>query len=879
MSTFSSAASVFALSLIASQLEAQAGCRADPALEWVGTGTPAATGVPAIVTQGAPVAGSPFALGVSGGRAGAHGVLVAGPALDRVYLPQFGATLYPEGPYRRIAFTLDAAGASPFFGTAVVPEVLCGSGFVAQAVVADGQALGGLAFTPALSVAFGPSSEVLFHGALYGVHGAPAAYGTADLNQDGAQDLVVGSTQCLSILLGTGNGSFEPAQCLTANSGFEDLAIADWNRDGAPDLAVARAFLLPAPTGNLRLLFGNGDGTFGAEQIIPIEGGAGSLASADLNQDGVGDLAVAGPTGKVTVLLGVGDGTFAPGSEFTFSNSSAPVLVVSMELSDLDENGTADLILSQYDPSVEVSATLSTWLGAGDGTFEAGWELRSAGIPEALAVSDLNRDGAPDLIVGHSDVAVFAGLGDGTFAPALDIEMGDSFLQDLAVADWDLDGVPDLAVARAFPGNFAPGDVLLLRGRGDGTFEEGLSFRTASGSALMAVSDWNADGVPDLAVHARRAFFSEDIVVLLGSQDGTLGAPPAYEGGEEPVAVALSDLNADGVPDLVVGNNGSSSTPGDVTVRIGLGDGTFGAPESFGQGLAPASMAAADLDGDGALDLALVNREVEYSFSIGMPQPGGDVAVLAGAGDGRLGAPLTLAAGEGPIGIAAGDLNADGAIDLVVANSESEDVSLLRGTGDGTFAPAVSFGVGQQPAAVALGDLDLDGFLEVITANRVSRDVSVLDGAGDGAFSSTSSFDVGARPDALAVADMNLDGRPDVVVSSSVPDVVVVLLGAGDGTLGAPESQTVGVDPRAVAIADLDLDGVPDVAVTSSTAYDVWVLSGVGDGTFGAIRRYGSGEDPSALAIADLNRDGAPDLAVSNAFTNDVVVLLNQWLE
>src|SRR2546426_815427 len=222
------------------------------------------------------------------------------------------------------------------------------------------------------------------------------------------------------------------------------------------------------------------------------------------------------------------------------------------------------------------------------------------------------------------------------------------------------------------------------------------------------------------------------------------------------MAVAIADVNADGRPDLVAGGSG-------VWVLLGNGDGTFGSRSYFATGDAPWDVEIADLNGDGRLDMAVANL---YSST---------VSVLLGNGDGTFG-PKTDYTGSSSVAI--GDVSADGWPDLVTTNYSSggfglgNTVSVMLGNGDGTFGPSTNFGTGTGPQKVAIADLNADGRLDLVVANyeqNSGNTVSVLLGNGDGTFGPKTDFPTGTGPYFVAIGDLNADGRPDLAVANYSP--------------------------------------------------------------------------------------------------------------
>ena len=406
-----------------------------------------------------------------------------------------------------------------------------------------------------------------------------------------------------------------------------------------------------------------------------------------------------------------------------------------------------------------------------------------------------------------------------------------------------------------------------------------LSFDTGIGPQSVAIGDLNGDGRPDLVTANNGVSGDSDeyvgatASVLLGNGDGTF-APRTDFGpvgtSASPSSVAIADLNGDGRLDLAVALWGW----GWGLVLLGNGDGTFATSSDLGfdTGLRPQSVAIGDLNADGRPDVATANS---YSST---------ASVALGNGDGTFGLKTDFATGSGPFSVAIGDLNADGRPDLATANLLSNTVSVLLGNGDGTFGAKTDFGTRNSPRSVAIGDLNGDGRPDLAVATDA---VSVLLGNGDGTFGPRIDFGAEISPYlSVAIADLNADGRPDLAAANSYAansysGAVSVFLGNGDGTF-APKTDFASEYPVSMAIADLNADGRPDLATANTPAspHDVpkgntvSVLLGNGDGTFGVKTEFDTGSHPVSVAIADLNADGRPDLATANSYSNTASVLL-----
>ena len=312
----------------------------------------------------------------------------------------------------------------------------------------------------------------------------------------------------------------------------------------------------------------------------------------------------------------------------------------------------------------------------------------------------------------------------------------------------------------------------------------------------------------------------------------------------------------------------------------------FGEARTYSAGFGgPSQAVAADFNGDGIPDLAVLNPCDSSYCAGGYPA----VAVLLGKGDGGFQSPVIYATGSfEPMSLAAGDFNGDGVLDLVVAsqcassaNCGAGVVGVLLGRGDGSFQAPVPYATGTGGSYfVATGDFNGDGNLDLAVANRTGGNsvIAILAGNGDGTFQAPAGYSTGApSAGSIAVGDFNSDGALDLAVANAgTQDSVSVLLGNGKGGFQtALIYSSGGAFAHAIVVGDFNGDGAPDLAVvngcatyanlTCSESGSVGVLLGNGDGTFQPPVAYGSGgHDPHSLSAADFNGDGHIDLAAGS---------------
>ena len=325
----------------------------------------------------------------------------------------------------------------------------------------------------------------------------------------------------------------------------------------------------------------------------------------------------------------------------------------------------------------------------------------------AFAVGDFNGDGKLDFAAigrtGYYAVLVFLGNGDGTFQPAVSYSLHFAWLTSVTAGDFDGDGCPDLAVTGY--SDAATSSVAIMKGNGDGTFQAPVNFAVANQPTSVAVSDFNGDGIADLAVATEDGYAS----VLLGNSDGSFKPAVGYAVDSGAIWVGVADFNGDGYADLAV-----VTVYGKADILLGKGDGTFQAAASLSpSSYQTESASITDFNGDGKPDLAV-------------PAYYGGVNILLGNGDGTISAPVTYGAGAYPYALAAEDFNGDGKEDVAFVSPLGGNAGVMLGNGDGTFQPVASYSAGVNPAVVGLGDFNGDGRPDLIVGSTTYAGFNVL---------------------------------------------------------------------------------------------------------------------------------------------------------
>lgn len=332
-------------------------------------------------------------------------------------------------------------------------------------------------------------------------------------------------------------------------------------------------------------------------------------------------------------------------------------------------------------------------------------------------------------------------------------------------------------------------------------------------------------------------------------------------------AISLGNLRSASLTAAVTGDRAPSASLLNRAVNLRGGGGIFSRTDYMLEGK-PSGLAIGDFDNDGNLDIAVASPETN------------DVTIFLGDGKGSFKEAERIPLGLRPASIAVGDFNGDGIPDMAITNYHSGEISMLIGNGDGTFRRGRSVYTRPYSYAIAAASLRSNGFVDLVVANAGTipspgNTISVFFGNGKGEFTDAGSITVGRAPISLKVYDINKDGRADIIVANNRSDDISIVLGDGDGTFQDAINIYTGSLPNAVAIGDFDGSGLPSIAVANAGSDSVGIVGRVGSKNDFVLSRtiQVGGRAPGSLVVGNFTNNGLLDILTANTYSDNLSFL------
>ena len=439
-----------------------------------------------------------------------------------------------------------------------------------------------------------------------------------DIDSDGQLDLITGNTtqNDVAVLVGRGNGNFAAVQDYAVPNGPAYVAPIDFNRDGKPDLAVTQSTggTVSVLINNTLATPTNGGLNFVAPQVPASGRGnmADSVAVADFNHDGYPDLAVSYlQDNAVRVLTGNGGGRFNMATAYPVGNQPYAIAA-----GDLNNDGYADLVTANTSLSSK-PGTISVLMNKADGsgTFASAQTYTVGWLPYGVAIGDLNGDGIPDLAVtnyGDNTVSILYGQSGGGFTGSQTLPTCTN-PYGVAIGDTRHSGQNDIAVTCYRTGQlevFLNNSMMPYQAPpAQASFQSPQIFSTDSFPTAVIMGDFNRDGILDIVTGNSIA---NDVSFFAGNGSGGFAAAVNSFALNFPDSIAAGDVNGDGIPDLVT----VAANFNQVAILLGKGNGTFAQRVEFSAGEQPWAVAVGDFNLDGKVDIVTANTVHRVNLTI-----------------------------------------------------------------------------------------------------------------------------------------------------------------------------------------------------------------------------------------------------------------------
>ncbi len=718
-----------------------------------------------------------------------------------------------------------------------------------------------------------------------------------DMDGDGKLDIVVGNfnSNNVSILLNTAtsgsitSGSFAAAVSYTVGTSPVNIVTGDFDGDGKADVAVVNNGSTTMSI--LRNLSSIGSISLAAKVDFTTGSAPTGIAAGDVDGDGKLDIAITNSSSATVSVFrntssigSINSSSFAAKVDFTTGTSPTGV-----SIGDIDGDGKPDMMVGNSSSNtLSLFRNISTSGTVTTGSFEAKVDYATGTGANYTALGDLDGDGKVDVAVSNitsntvslfrNTTSVAGSFTSGSLATKVDLTTGNTPIM-VWIGDLDGDGRPEVATT-----NYGGLSASILRGSSPPPTITSVNSNAAIPGSTITLTGY---GFNTASAANNKVYFGATKATVTAVSATSLTVTSPLGGTYMPISVTDSTSGLSGVSKLpfIPTYNNAPFVPGSISYSNRV---------TFTSVVNPNSVAFGDFDGDGKTDMAVISQATTSTLSIYR-----NTSTSGSMSSSSFATKVDFSMPNNSNGIAIGDLDGDGRLDIVVNNQSSNSISIFRNTSTpGSFttsslATRFDIGVGSNPTSVAIGDVDGDGRPEIFVTNFSANTVSVIRNVSapgtltPSSFSSAVNFTTGTSPRDVVVGDLNGDGKAEMIVTNQGATTVSVFTntssmgGINASSFAAKVDFATGSSPVYVAVGDFDLDGKSDLAVTNQGANTVSVFSNthtsgnISTGSFAAKVDFTVGSSPLMLAIGDLDGDGKPEIATANSGTTTLSILRN----
>lgn len=713
-----------------------------------------------------------------------------------------------------------------------------------------------------------------------GVTDSPSAVAVGDFSGNGRLDIIVANSDSHSLAIFTQDspGTFNPIPLVLGGPGVNidprHLVAADIDGNGLMDVACANL-------DNITIFLQDPAGSFPATPIVlgdsKTTDGPTWIEVADVDGNGRLDVVSANRVGNDLTVFFQSERGWATEALFLGGIGLAdnPVRV---QLVDIDGDGLLDLV-STNSGNFESGSSVTIFHQRMPSVFDPDPTLFAlpywggGSLVRRTAIADVDRDGLQDLVVTsplEKGARVYLQVAPGIFgATSLLLSASEPFWfpNAVTVADMDGDGLSDVVIS----GWGNQSGIAIFFQRGAGTFDPDYLFVSCPSYVdFITVDDLDRNGLLDIVDHnGARVYFQRSPIL----ESVPHAFPGLALGGGSVRSIALADLARGGLLDVVLATSGESrlrvfrqEVPGVFSEALSL------APSG---NFSPQSVLAVDLDADGRVDL--IAGDYYQFLVIFMQNPAGGFT-----GHFTLGNTHNNSA---PMSVAVADVDGNGLMDLVAASSGglfgTGDISVFYQDAPGAFQPTPLVLVQGNYNSCAAGDVNGDGLVDIVAAPAMNSGLHVFLQNVSGNFGGmVLGKNVVLNPQQVLMADIDLDGRLDIVSANLGSHTVTVFFQESPGVFSAAPvvlgGPGVSHNPRSIAVADVFGNGYPDIVVAHASVHRIMVYQQVAPRVFSTeplrLGSPGVTDLPQFVLAADLDGDGDVDVISTNGGSNNSTI-------